>query len=186
MNRKVLLVSARRATPVAVRLHGDAEHSPANTVNANNNANNVQPYQTINATLTQLGSKALLDPDIGAVRYLMGDESAATPDASVLRIDWRSNQQIAVSTTARDNGMFGSFDLNFVFDDRYFPFEGTGAVSAWNLEIPLSTNPDLVQNDQGVSFLDIDDIILHLQYTSKYDRGTFKQAVEAEVNKPII
>ncbi|MEM9483355.1 MAG: neuraminidase-like domain-containing protein [Cyanobacteria bacterium P01_F01_bin.116] len=150
------------------------------------NANNVQPYQTINATLTQLGNKALLDPDIGAVRYLMGDESAATPDASVLRVDWRSNQQIAVSTTAQDNGMFGSFDLNFVFDDRYFPFEGTGAVSTWNLEIPLSTNPDLVENDQGVSFLDIDDIIIHLQYTSKYDRGAFKQAVEAEVNKPII
>lgn len=72
-------------------------------------------YFTVNASLTQVGNKTLLDPDINGVRYLMGLEGATQPSGTALR---RSNQQIAVSSPRRDNGMFGSFDLNFVFDDR--------------------------------------------------------------------
>lgn len=139
------------------------------------------PYLTINASLTQVSNKALLDPDINAVRYLMGVEGATQPNGSTLRVNLRSNQQIAVSSPRRDNGMFGSFDLNFVFDDRYFPFEGTGAVSTWHLEIPLDTNPALVQRVQTADVLAIEDVILHLQYTAKFDQGQFKQAVQAEV-----
>jgi hypothetical protein len=139
------------------------------------------PYFTVNASLTQVGSKTLLDPDINAVRYLMGIEGATQPNGSTLRVNWRANQQIAVSKPRRDNGMFGSFDLNFVFDDRYFPFEGTGAVSNWHLEIPQETNPDLVERVQNADVLALEDVTIHIQYTSKFDRGPFRQAVQAEM-----
>lgn len=144
------------------------------------------PYLTINSALTQLGNKTLLDPDISAVRYLMGIEGAEQPNASALRVNWRSNQQIAVSSPRQDNGMFGSFDLNFVFDNRYFPFEGTGAVSNWHLEIPHATNPDLVRQVQGGQMLEVEDVVIHLKYTSKFDRGAFKQAVQAEMQNLVI
>jgi hypothetical protein len=123
--------------------------------------------ESINATLTQLGSRALLVPDENGVRYLLGDEGADQPPANVLRANWRANQQIAISKTSEDSGMFV---LNFFLDDRYFPFEGTGAVSSWLLDIPHGTNP-------GVDFAGIQDVLIHLRYTAKSDGGAFKNAV---------
>jgi hypothetical protein len=87
-------------------------------------------------------------------------------------VNWRANQQVAVSrVNERDAGMFY---MDFMFDNRYFPFEGTGAVSSWRMEIPLANNPDLVAN----SVLDIDDVMIHIRYTSKSERGRFKTEVE--------
>ena len=62
------------------------------------------------------------------------------------------------------------FALNFFLDDRYFPFEGTGAVSSWVLDLPPATNP-------GIDLATIDDVVIHVRYTAKYDPGPFKQAV---------
>jgi hypothetical protein len=139
------------------------------------------PNLTVNASLTQVGNKTLLDPDINAVRYLMGVEGATQPAGSALRVNWRSSQRIAVSRPRGDNGMFGSFDLNFVFDDRYFPFEGTGAVSDWLLEIPLETNPGLVERVRNADRLAITDVVLAIQYTAKFDQGEFRNQVAEEM-----
>ncbi|MEM6252863.1 MAG: LamG-like jellyroll fold domain-containing protein [Cyanobacteria bacterium P01_D01_bin.156] len=122
----------------------------------------VGPYQTFKATLTQTGNKTLLTPDIGGVRYLLGEEQDTPP---VIRADYRSNQQIAISTGVEDSGMF---ELNFG-DSRYLPFEGTGAVSNWLLEMPKATN--------SIDFNAITDVIIHLRYTCKSDGGLFKQQV---------
>ncbi len=132
------------------------------------------PNQSLNATLIQLNNRTLLEPDIEAVRYLMGVEGINQPDATVVRSNWRANQQIAVSRPNRDNGMFGDFDSLLLFDDRYFPFEGTGAVSSWELEIPQAPQ-FLSANDS--------DIIIHLKYTSRSDRGAFRRAVQEEVRR---
>jgi succinylglutamate desuccinylase len=136
----------------------------------------LQPDQTLNATLIQLGNRALLEPDIDGVRYLLGADGATQPDSTVLHSNWRANQQIAVSRSTRDNGRFGNFDLNILFDDRYFPFEGTGAVSTWELEMPQAqqfpadalTNPNV-------------DVLIHIRYTSRSDRGSFRHQVLKEV-----
>ncbi|WP_204151585.1 LamG-like jellyroll fold domain-containing protein [Leptolyngbya sp. CCY15150] len=128
------------------------------------------PYLTINASLTQVGSKTLLEPDIDAVRYLLGLDGAAQPASNTLRVNWRVNQRIAVSKPQLDNGLFVGFNLNFAFEDRYVPFEGTGAVSHWQLEIPHETNPVLVG--------DIEDVIIHLRYTANSDRSQFKTQVQ--------
>ncbi len=126
-----------------------------------------EPYQTVKAALTQMGSKALLEPNIDAVRYLLGDPGVDQPAANVVRTNWRANQQIALSKVDEDLGMFA---LDFFFDDRYFPFEGTGAVSMWRLEMPAENNP-------GIDLSAIEDVIIHLRYTAKSDRGAFKDQV---------
>jgi hypothetical protein len=136
----------------------------------------LEPYQPVNVTLIQLGNKTLLKPDKGAVSYLLGQSSGAQPDSGTLRVNWRANQQVAVSrVNERDVGMFV---LDFIFDSRYFPFEGTGAVSSWRLEIPKASNPDLVIGSGSASTLDIDDVLIHIRYTAKSDRGSFKKDVE--------
>jgi hypothetical protein len=66
--------------------------------------------------------------------------------------------------------MFGDFNLNLLFDDRYLPFEGTGAVSTWMLEIPAENN--------SFDLSTITDVVIHLKYTSKFDRGEFRSSVQ--------
>ena len=132
----------------------------------------MQPYESLNSTLIQLGNKTLIDPDIGGASYLL-DLGSEQPISNTLRVNWRANQQVAISrVNEKDDGMFV---LDFFWDDRYFPFEGTGAVSSWRLEIPKENNPDFVENN----VLLIEDVLIHLRYTAKYDRGAFRKEVES-------
>ncbi|MET0236550.1 MAG: hemopexin repeat-containing protein [Kibdelosporangium sp.] len=84
----------------------------------------------VNATLTQLDNKTVLSPDPRAVKYLL-DVKGSPPDS--LRGDWRPSQQIALSEIEEGRENNGLFELRYD-DDRYLPFEGTGAVSRWRLE----------------------------------------------------
>ncbi len=124
----------------------------------------VGPYQNIHATLTQLGSQTLIKPSTNGVAFLLG-QTAQTPDLSVLRINWRSNQQIALSTGVDDLGMFA---LNFG-DDRYLPFEGTGAISRWRLEMPKQSNL--------IDYSTISDVVVKLRYTALAGGKAFTDAV---------
>ena len=122
----------------------------------------VGPYQTIKATLTQLNSQTLLSPDEGALPYLLGISTDSTPS---IRTNWRAYQSIAISKGVNDSGLF---ELNFN-DDRYLPFEGTGAISEWELSMPKATN--------HIDFDSLTDVIINLKYTAAQDRG-LKKAVE--------
>lgn len=83
------------------------------------------------ATLTQLSNHTVLEPDAKAVKYLLGP--SGNPPLSI-RSDWRANQQIALSHIDEYEKNNGLFELRFD-DDRYLPFEGTGAVSTWRLTL---------------------------------------------------
>ncbi|WP_444944305.1 neuraminidase-like domain-containing protein [Microbulbifer sp. ZKSA006] len=74
-------------------------------------------------------------------------------------------QSIATSAAQQDSGMF---ELNFR-DDRYLPFEGTGAISSWRLELPSKT---LAQFNYDT----IADVVLHLSYTAR-DGGSGLRAL---------
>lgn len=126
----------------------------------------VGPYQNIKASLTQLTNKIIMKPDLNTVNYLLGDENASTPDSAVLRSNWKINQQIALSTGVNDSGLF---QLNFG-DERYLPFEGTGAVSAWKLEMDKAANP--------IDFESISDIIIQLNYEAVAGDENFKANVK--------
>lgn len=95
------------------------------------------PYEDIAAVLTQTYSKVELSDVI--------DENP--------RENLRASQQIALSSGMDDDGMF---TLNFD-DERYLPFEGTGAVSSWNLRFTRST-PELLAS--------LSDVIVKVSYTA--------------------
>ncbi|NSL86929.1 hypothetical protein ECE50_008820 [Chitinophaga sp. Mgbs1] len=124
----------------------------------------VGPYQNIKATLTQLSNQIVISDNIGAVNFLLGGESDM-PDTSVLRSNWWVNQQVALSSGVNDSGLF---ELNFN-DERYLPFEGTGAVSSWRLSMPKAAN--------HFHYAGISDVIIQLKYTARNGSGPFREAV---------
>jgi hypothetical protein len=97
----------------------------------------VGPYENVRATLRQTYNAVQMNGPQGALKENM-----------------RASQQIAVSGDVDDDGMFV-----FNFDDeRYLPFEGTGAISRWALTFSA---------DQQDMIASITDIIVHLRYSAK-------------------
>jgi hypothetical protein len=101
------------------------------------------PYDDIRATLTQTDSEVVMP---GADRTVMKS--------------LRANQQIALSTGIDDSGLF---TLNFQ-DERYLPFEYTGAISKWQLSFPHHAA-------QKSMLESLTDIIVHVQYTARVHGG---------------
>ena len=127
--------------------------------------------QHVNATLTQLSSKLVMDTDIKAVKHLINPSNEATTN---VRANWRANQQVALSHVDQYTENNGMFELNFG-DERYLPFEGTGAVSNWRLELngmKGSYNP-----------ADLLDVTIKLRYTAKQGGSRFANEVKG-VLKP--
>ncbi|MFI6738543.1 hemopexin repeat-containing protein [Nonomuraea sp. NPDC050451] len=116
----------------------------------------------LNATLTQLDSKTVLAADPKAVKHLL-DPKGSPPDT--LRAEWRPGQQIALSDLEPYKDNNGLFELRFD-DDRYLPFEGTGAVSRWRLELAGRPAPELA------------DVTVVLKYVAEQGGETFAGAVK--------
>lgn len=118
----------------------------------------VGPYQNVKATLVQTTNNVLVRPDPNAVKTLLG-LTGSPPPAGTIRSNWRANQQIAISTGVNDAGLF-QVNLD---DERYLPFEGTGAVSSWRLELPPYANL--------IDFDTISDVVVTVRYTA-FDGGS--------------
>ncbi|MFC7384863.1 Tc toxin subunit A-related protein [Sphaerisporangium rhizosphaerae] len=86
----------------------------------------------VNAMLSQVSHQTVLSADPKAVQYLLTPTGA--PPTSV-RSDWRTGREIALSQPPEGYENNGLFELRYD-DDRYLPFEGTGAVSTWRLTLP--------------------------------------------------
>jgi len=78
-------------------------------------------------------------------------------------------QSIAASNAQKDTGMF---QLNFQ-DERYLPFEGTGAISSWRLELPKEVH----QFDYNT----IADVIVHMNYTAREGGSTLRNLAETSL-----
>lgn len=124
----------------------------------------VGPYQNLHAMLTQTANRVVTQPDLTAVEYLLPGGGTGTTPSSILS-NWNVNQQIAVSRGVNDSGLFV---LNFE-DPRYLPFEGTGAISSWTLEMPKAAN--------AIDFNSISDVIVQLSYTAQDGGSDFKTKV---------
>ncbi|GAL60057.1 hypothetical protein EV102420_26_00770, partial [Pseudescherichia vulneris NBRC 102420] len=125
----------------------------------------VGPYQDVKMTLVQSGSRILLKADINGVNYL---NDSTTGSASNIITNLRASEEIAVSSGLNDSGMFV---LNFG-DERYLPFEGTGAISSWQIDFP-NANSD----EQQAILQNLSDVIIQVHYTARNGGSTFKQAV---------
>jgi hypothetical protein len=75
-------------------------------------------------------------------------------------------QSIATSQARDDSGMF-EFSYR---DERYLPFEGAGAISTWQLELPATF--------RQFDYATITDVILHLRYSARDGGSGFKNLVE--------
>lgn len=116
----------------------------------------VGPYQNVNAMLTQISNAVILDTDEDAVEYMLkrGQDATSIPSPDVLRENWMMSQKVAITKGIDDSGLF-VLDFN---DERFLPFEGTGAVSTWKLSMPKETN--------RINFDTISDIIIKIKYTA--------------------
>lgn len=122
----------------------------------------VGPYQNVNGTLTQTSNTILTKDDVPSVRFLLGAD--VPPTDGVLRLNWRNLQQIALSRGIDDGSLSSVGDT-----DRYLPFEGTGAISSWRLDVPLGSN--------RIDFSTIADVVITLRYSALTGGSVFKNAV---------
>lgn len=129
----------------------------------------VGPYQSVSATLTQMSHQTLLEPDVKSAEYLLNPAGDMPLN---IRADWRVNQQVALSRGVDDSGLF---QLNFE-DERYLPFESTGAVSSWRLEL------NGYQDQFDIHSLS--DVIITLNYTAKQGGDNFANLVKTKL-KPV-
>jgi hypothetical protein len=126
----------------------------------------VGPYQNIHGTLTQTGNIVLIKDDPTAARFLLG--ANVTPGEGMLRLNWRNMQQIALSRGTDDGTIAGVTE-----EDRYLPFEGTGAISSWRLELPLGSN--------RIDFSTIADVVITITYSALAGGKVFRDAVVGEL-----
>ncbi|MFZ5937758.1 neuraminidase-like domain-containing protein [Pseudomonas sp. HS6-2] len=128
------------------------------------------PYQNIRATLTQTQSSLLIRPDIEGVSFLT-PHAQRNGDGSNVMMSLRPHQQVCLSTGSQDLGLVTAAEA----DDRYLPFEGTGAVSRWRLQFPL---PEMqTQLLEGLS-----DIVLDIRYYALPGGAQFAREVQALLN----
>lgn len=134
----------------------------------------VGPQKSVSAKLTLLSNKYRMNSVLHPV-----DPSNPNPQPQDPYIEnpvggderFRYNvgavQSIALSSGVNDSGMF---EFNFR-DERYLPFENTGAIGSYQLELPIVV--------QQFDYNTITDIILHIHYTAREGGSTLQSAVEA-------
>nr|WP_281177093.1 neuraminidase-like domain-containing protein [Pseudomonas japonica] len=133
--------------------------------------------EPVAAMLTQTGNTLLLKPDIEGAKRLYKSKEGTEEN---LVCDLRTNQQIVVWSTGemvRDQIIHRT-----LFDEaRYLPFEGTGAISRWELSFPggASVNPALKDGEKWK----VKDIVVHLDYTAVDGGDEFREAVRSLLPK---
>ncbi|MGI0486557.1 neuraminidase-like domain-containing protein [Pantanalinema rosaneae CENA516] len=124
----------------------------------------VGPYTNINCTLSLESAKVRIT-DQADNTYGQNDESKTRFRSYLVAV-----QSIATSTAQNDSGLF---ELNFR-DERYLPFEGSGVVSTWRIEMPKDCNT--------FDFNTISDVIFKLSYTARQGNDSFRDTVRQARN----
>jgi Tc toxin complex TcA C-terminal TcB-binding domain len=121
----------------------------------------VGPYTGVHCRLTLLSSKTRVDPKLIDPPHTCCHDDRwkngyqATPDDFRIVSMYGATEAIATSSGQNDSGMF---ELNFR-DERYLPFEYSGAVSRWRIELPLENNHFDMET--------LSDLILHLNFMAR-------------------
>ena len=130
--------------------------------------------KTIRVVLRQRSNTLLCKPDKAGLRWMYNPRRDRP--ASVIK-DLRGEQVLFLSYTKPPltaDPMETIILRNEFMDGRYTLFEGTGVISKWTLQIPGSGKP-YEQYSQ-----DIEDIILHLDYTALWGGTAFATDVMNE------
>lgn len=130
------------------------------------------PYASVNCTLTLLKSSVRKTPVVGEVYARVDAEDDRFNDY------FSSMQSIVTSSGQSDSGLF---ETN-LRDERYLPFENSGVISEWRLELPANpSNKDPQQFDYDT----ISDVILHIRYTAREGGGLLRKGAVDRVKELI-
>jgi hypothetical protein len=123
------------------------------------------PYASVNCTLTLIKSSIRKTAAIGG-----GDYARPDPPAGDNRFDdyFGSQQSIITSSAQNDSGLFEAS----LRDERYLPFENSGVLSEWRLELPADPSKG---GPQQFDYETISDVILHLRYTAREGGGLLRK-----------
>jgi hypothetical protein len=130
------------------------------------------PYAGVNCTLTLLKSSVRTTPILG--------EGYGRTDAEDPRFSdyFGSLQSIVTSSAQNDSGMF---ETN-LRDDRYLPFESSGVISEWQLQLPADPSKhDPTQFDYET----ISDVVLHIRYTAREGGGLLRKGAGERIKELI-
>jgi hypothetical protein len=127
------------------------------------------PYTGVNATLTLSTAAVRVQPPVAP--YTPALATAIPASANFVTSNAPSTASIATSHGQNDAGLF---DVN-LRDERWLPFEGQGAISAWTLVLD--------PRDNSFDFSTITDVVLHLRYTAR-SAGSNPEAVRQAL-KPL-
>jgi len=124
----------------------------------------VGPYSGVHATLTLQHSSVRTGPALRDGAYPRdGDDTERFSDHA------GPVQSVVTSSGNQDGGLFDPGER----DERYRPFEGSGAISRWRLELPAA----LPQFDHDT----ISDVVLHLRYTAREGGAPLRGAAVTRV-----
>lgn len=113
------------------------------------------PYTSVNCKLTLRKSTIRKSPLLQENNY-----ACQGPEDERFSTYFGSTQSIVTSTGQNDGGMF---ETN-LRDERYLPFEMSGVITEWQLELPANpSNKDPCQFDYNT----IADVIIHIRYTAR-------------------
>ncbi|MBF7144884.1 MULTISPECIES: neuraminidase-like domain-containing protein [Pseudomonas] len=143
----------------------------------------------LSATLVQTGSTLLLEDKDDAASSLYPEPKASSglgsndktliakagQDPQLVLRNPSMRQQIALSSAIAEDGLGyepGTWVYELMFHDgRYLPFEGTGAISEWTLDI---LGDEALLKDPTI----IEDISINMVYTAKAGSDSFTQHVK--------
>jgi hypothetical protein len=130
------------------------------------------PYTSVNCTLTLVKSSIRKKPLLSDGSYQRADEDDRFQDY------FGSVQSIVTSSAQNDSGMF---EAN-LRDERYLPFENSGVISEWQLQLPA--NPAEGEPCQ-FDYSTISDVILHLRYTAREGGELLRSAALGRIQEII-
>src|ERR1019366_6646788 len=146
------------------------------------------PFTTIGCTLTLMKNSLRTDstsvPD--AKKYPRKSVNGIPADDPRFRDSAGTSQSIVLSHGQTDSGLF---ELNF-HDERYLPFEGSGAISSWHLQFPFANTKDKTGTKpnpllQQFDYNTITDVIMQVKYTAREGGDALKLNASDNLNNKI-
>jgi hypothetical protein len=127
------------------------------------------PYTGVACTLTLVRSSIRHSNLLSGGKYARnaeGDDARFTDSVGLA--------QSIVTSSGRDDS--GLFETN-LRDERFLPFEGAGAISTWQLELPDTFKP--------FDYDTITDVVLRIRYTARMAGGLLKQQAISELTAAV-
>jgi hypothetical protein len=130
------------------------------------------PHVGVNCTLSLQKSSIRTTPRLDDAYDRIDSEDTRFEDY------YGTVQSIVTSSSQNDSGLF---ETN-LRDERYLPFEGSGVISRWQLQLPANpSNNEPMQFDYD----SISDVMLHIRYTAREGGEQLRKKALDELSKRI-